>query len=160
MRGGSCYSPNASGRSLGMNRLLVGIGRIFKPTRSGTGSFARSHHAHASGQDLPFIRTLLENLHHGSQARLRTFPDMLGDRGFYLPRFKVGKPGSRVRGNSVTAAPSPKNGTCLFPGMLAQAFLTPPAGRGFTTTRSGRAWSCLWQLGCRSTRFAALSVPP
>src|SRR5260370_1159684 len=96
MRGGSCYSPNASGRSLWMNRLLVGIGRTFKPTYSGTGSLARSHQAHASGQVLPFIRTLLETLHHGLQARLRTFPDMLGDRGFCLPRFKVGQQESRV----------------------------------------------------------------
>jgi len=74
----------------------VGIGRTFEPTRSGTGSFARSHEAHASGQDLPFIRTLLEILHHGLQARLRTFPDMLGDRGLCLPGFQVGQQESRV----------------------------------------------------------------
>ena len=35
--------------------------------------------------------------------------------------------------------PPPKNGTCPFPSMLAQAFQTPFAGRGFST---GRPW--LW----------------
>jgi hypothetical protein len=71
---------------------LVGIGRTFEPTRSGTGSpFVRSRQAHASGQVLPFIRTLLKLLHHGSQARFRTFPDVLGDRGDGLFRFQVGQ---------------------------------------------------------------------
>ena len=69
----------------------MGISRTFKPTRSGTGSFARSQQAHASGQSLPLIRTLLQPLHHGSQARFRTFPDVLGDRGDRLFRFQVGQ---------------------------------------------------------------------
>ncbi len=40
MREGSCYSPIVSGRPRRNNRLLVGIGRTFEPTRSGTGSSA------------------------------------------------------------------------------------------------------------------------
>src|SRR5437660_8122926 len=94
MRGGSCYSPNASGCSVSRdNRLLVGIGRTFEPTRSGTGSsFVRCRQTHASGQVLPLIRTLLKVLHHGSQARLRTFPHVAGDGGLYLLRFQAGKP--------------------------------------------------------------------
>jgi hypothetical protein len=81
------------------NRLLMGIGRTFEPTRSGTGSSAgaASHYAHASGQGLPLIRTLLQALHHGSQARLRTFPDVLGDRGVCVPRFQVGQQKSRIQ---------------------------------------------------------------
>jgi hypothetical protein len=43
------------------------------------------------GQVLPLIRALLQLLHHGSQARLRTFPDVLGDRGDVLFRFQVGE---------------------------------------------------------------------
>src|SRR5215471_16797516 len=98
MRGGSCCSPIASGRSRRRNRLLVGIGRTFQPTRSGTGSpsFASSHYAHASRQVLPLIRTLLQFLHHGLQARLRTFPVVLGDRGDGLFRFKVGEQEGRI----------------------------------------------------------------
>src|SRR5260370_34943289 len=83
MHGGSCSSPTVSGLSRRRNRLLVEIGRTLKPTRSGTGSsaFASSHYAHASGQVLPLIRTLLKLLHHGFQARLRPFPDRLGGGG-------------------------------------------------------------------------------
>jgi hypothetical protein len=33
----------------------------------------------------------------------------------------------------IAALSSPQNGTCKFPRMLAQAFRTPVAGRGFTT---------------------------
>jgi hypothetical protein len=89
----SCYSPTVSGLTRRGNRLLVRIGRTFEPTRSGTDSsaLASSHYAHASGQFLPLIRTLLEFLHHGSQARLRTFPDVLVDGGLCLPRFQVGQ---------------------------------------------------------------------
>src|SRR5215470_7058057 len=101
MRGGSCYSLNASGRSRRRNRLLVGIGRTFKPTRSGTGSFAGSQQAHALGEWFPFIRALLQALHHGSQARLHahpgTFPHMAGDAGDSLLRFQVGKQEGRVQ---------------------------------------------------------------
>ena len=77
----------------------MGIGRTFEPMRSGTGSSAgaSSHQAHASGQEMSLIRTLLEILHHGSQARLRTFPDVLGDRGVCLLRFQVGEQESRVQ---------------------------------------------------------------
>ena len=92
MRGGSCYSPIVSGRPRRNNRLLVGIGRTFEPTRSGTGSLARRRQAHASGQFLPLIRTLLQILYHGSQARLRTFPHVVVDRGKSLLPFQVGKP--------------------------------------------------------------------
>lgn len=60
---------------------MLSVDRTFQPTRSGTGSFSRSHQPHASGQGLPVIRTLLQTLDHGLQARLRTFPDGLGDRG-------------------------------------------------------------------------------
>ncbi len=74
------------------------IGRTFEPTRSGTGSsFARSQQAHALGQVLPLIRALLQILHHGPQARLRTLPDVLGDRGDGLFRFQVGEQESRVQ---------------------------------------------------------------
>jgi hypothetical protein len=97
MHGGSCCSPTVSGLSRRRNRLLVEIGRTFQPTRSGTGSFARSRHAHASGEWLPFIRTLLQILHHGSQARLRTFPDVLGDGGCCLLRFQVGNQEGRIQ---------------------------------------------------------------
>src|SRR6202140_1834079 len=93
MRGGSCCSPNVSLFSIRKTRLLVGIGSTFEPTRSGTGSFSRSRQAHASGQFLPLIRTLLQTLHHGSQARLRTFPDRLVPRGQRLLRLQVGKTG-------------------------------------------------------------------
>src|SRR5260370_40804524 len=37
------------------------------------------------------------------------------------------------KGDSVATVPSPKNGTYEFPHMLAQAFLTPFTGRGFST---------------------------
>ena len=93
MRGGSCCSPTVSLFSIRKTRLLVGIGRTFEPTRSGTGSFARSRHAHALGQGLPLIRALLKLLHHGSQARLRTCPDLLGDGGDGLLWSQVGKAG-------------------------------------------------------------------
>ena len=36
-------------------------------------------------------------LHHGSQARLRTFPDGLGDRGDNLLWFEVGQEEGRVQ---------------------------------------------------------------
>jgi len=49
--------------------------RTFRPTRSGFGD------AEASGQGLPFIRTLLQNLYHGLQARFHTCPLVVGDRG-------------------------------------------------------------------------------
>src|SRR5215471_12676070 len=97
MRGGSCCSPTVSLFSARKTRLLVGIGKTFEPTHSGTGSFARSRQAHASGKELPFIRALLEVLYHGSQARLRTCPDLLGDRGDRLFRFKVGQQEGRVQ---------------------------------------------------------------
>ena len=104
MRGGSCCSPTVSLFSIRKTRLLVGIGRTFEPTRSGTGSFARSRHAHALGQGLPLIRALLKLLHHGSQARLRTCPDLLGDGGDGLLWSQVGKAG---RPSTDRAAPVP-----------------------------------------------------
>jgi len=76
---------------------LVGIGRTFKPTRSGTGSFAGSQQAHALGEWFPFIRALLQALHHGEPPRLRTFPHMAGDGGDSLLRFQVGKQEGRVQ---------------------------------------------------------------
>lgn len=69
----------------------MGIGRTLKPTRSGTGSFSRSHQTHASGQNLPLIRTLLQGLHHGLQARLRPCPVRLADGGFRMLRFEIGQ---------------------------------------------------------------------
>ena len=75
----------------------MGRGRTFKPAYSGTGSFARSQQAHASGQTLPLIRALLESLHHGSQAGLRTLPVVLGDRGNCLFRFQVSEQEGRVQ---------------------------------------------------------------
>ncbi|GAC1675781.1 MAG: hypothetical protein PVS3B1_16190 [Ktedonobacteraceae bacterium] len=77
----------------------MGIGRTLKPTRSGMGSSAdaSSHYAHASGQRLPLIRALLQSLHHGSQARLRIFPDLLGDRGDDVLRFQIGQQESRIQ---------------------------------------------------------------
>ena len=104
MRGGSCCSPNVSLFSIRKTRLLVGIGKTFEPTRSGTGSFARSRHAHALGQGLPLIRALLQTLHHSSQARLRTCPDRLGDGGDGLLWSQVGKAG---RPSTDRAAPVP-----------------------------------------------------
>ena len=97
MRGGSCSSLNASSWHRYVNRLLLRIGRTFEPTRSGTGSSTRSHYAHASGQALPFIRTLLQPLHYGSQARFRTLPDVLGNRGDRLLRGQVGQQEGRVQ---------------------------------------------------------------
>jgi hypothetical protein len=49
--------------------------KTFEQTRSGTG------HTPALGQDLPRIRTLDECLSRCPQARLRTLPDLLGERG-------------------------------------------------------------------------------
>src|SRR5260370_38243070 len=114
MSGVSFSSPHVSGLSRRRNRLLVEIGRIFKPTRSGTGSsvFASSLYAHASGQVLPLIRTLLKRLHHGLQARLRTFPDRLGDRGDRLLRFQGGQQESRVE----VTLPRPESGRPWGPG--------------------------------------------
>src|SRR5258708_1489184 len=48
--------------------LLCGFASTFGPTRSGTGN------AHASGQALPLIRTLLDTLVCEPQPRLRTSP--------------------------------------------------------------------------------------
>src|SRR5215469_11813684 len=96
-RRGSSSSPNASLLTWWKTRLLVEIGRTFEPTRSGTGGFARSRQAHASGEVLPFIRTLLQTLHHGSQARLRTCPGVLGDRGLCLLRFQIGQQKGRIQ---------------------------------------------------------------
>ena len=105
MHGGSCSSPTVSGLSRRRNRLLVEIGRTLKPTRSGTGSsLVRCRQAHALGQVLPLIRTLLQILHHGSQARLRTCPDLLGDGGDGLLWSQVGKAG---RPSTDRAAPVP-----------------------------------------------------
>ena len=78
---GFLWQRNASSLPLRRDRLLLSVDRTFQPTRSGTGSFSRSHQPHASGQGLPLIRTLLQTLDHGLQARLRTFPVGLGDRG-------------------------------------------------------------------------------
>ena len=97
MRGGSCCSPNVSLFSIRKTRLLVGIGRTFEPTHSGTGSFPRSQQAHALGQGLPLIRTLMQIFHHGSQARLRTCPDLLGDGGDDLLWSEVGQEEGRVQ---------------------------------------------------------------
>src|SRR5262249_7261673 len=98
MHGGSCSSPTVSGLSRRRNRLLVEIGRTFKPTRSGTGSsaLASNHYAPASTQMLPFIRTLLQLIHHGEPPRFHTLPDRLGDRGDRLLRFQVGQQERRV----------------------------------------------------------------
>jgi hypothetical protein len=103
MRGGSSYSPNASCWFSQTSRLSLRIGRTFEPTHSGTGSFARSRHAHASGERFPLIRALLEPLYHGEPPRLRTFPDGPGDRGDNLLWFKVGKAG-RPNTNRVVLA--------------------------------------------------------
>ena len=43
------------------------------------------------------MRALLEPLYHGSQARLRTFPDGLGDRGDNLFWFEEGQEEGRVQ---------------------------------------------------------------
>ena len=75
----------------------MGIGRTFEPTRSGTGSFSRSRQAHASRQVLPLIRTLLKPLDHGSQARLRTFPHLVGDRRDGLVGFQMSQQEGRVQ---------------------------------------------------------------
>jgi len=40
---------------------------------------------------------LLEALHHGSQARLRTFPHVVGDRGDRLFWFQVSQQERRVQ---------------------------------------------------------------
>ena len=65
----------------------------FGPTRSGTGD------AHASGQALPLIRTLLDTLVCEPQARLRTFPgnDILGTRGEGICWIKVGGQERRIQ---------------------------------------------------------------
>src|ERR1700686_3771151 len=123
MRGGSCCSPNVSLFSIRKTRLLVGKGSTFEPTRSGTGSFARSRHAHASGQFLPLIRTLLQTLHHGSQARLRTCPDRLVDRGKRLLRFQVGQQESRIQ---ITLHWSKSTRTCV-PALCSWLLVIRPA---------------------------------
>src|SRR5260221_7858523 len=66
--------------------LGCGFVWTFGPTRSGTGD------AHAPGQALPVIRTLLDPLVCEPQARLRTFPgnDILGTRGDGVCWIKVG----------------------------------------------------------------------
>ena len=118
MRGGSCCSPNVSLFSIRKTRLLVGIGRTFEPTRSGTGSFARSRHAHALGQGLPLIRALLQILHHGSQARLRTCPDLLGDGGDGLLWSQVGQEEGRVQIALHRSQPACAGMPALRPGFL------------------------------------------
>ena len=97
---------------------MVGIGRTFEPTRSGTGSFARSRHAHALGQGLPLIRTLLQILHHGSQARLRTCPDLLGDGGDGLLWSQVGQEEGRVQIALHRSQPACAGMPALRPGFL------------------------------------------
>src|SRR5260221_14579432 len=66
--------------------LWGGFASTFGPPRSGPGD------AHASGQALPLIRTLLDTLVCEPQARLRTFPgnDILGTRGDGVCWIKVG----------------------------------------------------------------------
>jgi hypothetical protein len=55
--------------------LLRGVAKTFGQTRSGTGN------SHALGQHLPRIRTLDINLYCCPQARLRTLPGALSNRG-------------------------------------------------------------------------------
>ena len=56
-------------------RLLLDADKTFGQTRSGTGN------THALGQDLPRIRALDGGLSCCPQARLRTLPGSLGNRG-------------------------------------------------------------------------------
>src|SRR6266567_2196500 len=104
------------------DKLLLRIGRTFEPTRSGTGSFPRSQHTHASGQGLPVIRTLSQPLDHGSQARLRTFPHMAGDRGDILFGFEVGEQEGRVQ----VALHGPTAAFALVPALRSGLLHIPP----------------------------------
>src|SRR5260370_13224167 len=73
--------------------LLCGFVSTFGPRGSGTGT------AHASGQALPLIRTLLDPLVCEPQARLRTSPgnDILGTRGDRFCWIKVGGQERRIQ---------------------------------------------------------------
>ena len=56
-------------------RLLLDVDKTFGQTRSGTGN------THTLGQGLPRIRALDGCLYCCPQARLRTLPEVLGNRG-------------------------------------------------------------------------------
>ena len=102
---------NASDLPFPGDRLLLRVDRTFQPTRSGTGSVPRRYHSHALGQDLPRSRTLLQTLHHGLQARFRTFPVTLGDGGDILLQVQIGQQEGRVEitldRSNPTRAPMP-----------------------------------------------------
>lgn len=61
--------------ALRVDKLLSWVFKTFEPTRSCSGN------TKASRQDLPLIRTLIQSLHLGSQARLRALPRFGGDGG-------------------------------------------------------------------------------
>src|SRR2546421_2046908 len=72
--------------SSSVDQLLSRLSRTLRQTRSGAGD------AHASGQPLPLFRTLSESLHRCPQARLRTFPLVVGAGGDAVWRVEKGCP--------------------------------------------------------------------
>ena len=66
-------------------QLLMVARKTFGQTRSGTGN------THALGQNFPRSRTLVDILYCCPQARLRTFPGGLGNRGDESSEIKMGR---------------------------------------------------------------------
>jgi hypothetical protein len=86
---------------------------------------------------MPLIRTLLQSLHHGSQARLPaqpgTFPDVLVDRGNGLLRFQVGKPRKPSTNHVVPAQ--------IHKGMYASVVIGASCDTAPTSGNTDSAWS-------------------
>src|SRR5260221_4727441 len=122
--------------------LWCGSASTFGPTRSGTGD------AHASGQALPLIRTLLDTLVCKPQARLRTFPgnDILGTRGDGICWIKVSGQERRIqitlhRANSARAL-VPALRKWLFERLAAPVTELAEFGRACGNFNQGAARTC------------------
>ena len=79
----------------GSNRLLVGIGRTLSRRAPARAALREADTPMLRGKCCPSFARCCRSLHHGSQARLRTFPDWLGDRGDVfapVPGRPAGKP--------------------------------------------------------------------
>src|SRR5260221_1267321 len=122
--------------------LWCGFASHSGPRRSGTGD------AHASGQALPLIRTLLDTLVCEPQARLRTFPvnDILGTRGDGVCWIKVGGQERRIqitlhRANSARAL-VPALRKRLFERLAAAVTELTEFGRACGNFNQGAARAC------------------
>ena len=110
-------------------RLLLDVDKTFEQTRSGTGN------THALGQNLPRIRALDDCLSCCPQARLRTLPEILGNRGkeglhIQMRRQKRGVQVALHRPNATGTHVPAERERLLDGGATAMAILRQPGTLG------------------------------